>query len=238
MENEITSPMISNEIFILDYKGQLLKNNKKFDSWKKEQLKKYGSNAKLYKCKQDNGYFYSPTKNNKYFSFDAKECPLCKKQICYFCSRTTTVRNEEDYYRDLSHCCPTGNIYYLLFHKTNRFLNKNITNHNLEYTYKETIKRFFIPLYSFIYLVGTISFCFFHGLRFKNEIPDEQYFKEDCPSFTSIFLNAGVGLILYLIFFIYIIYFKLLLLITSIFCKKYPLNYYLGILNFGITQFS
>ena len=234
MENEEQIIKLS-EIFRSDYEGQLLKNNKKFEEWKKEQLTKYGSNAKLYKCKNDNGYFYSPTENNKYFSFDTKKCPSCHTPICYFCSRIVTVDNDDDFRRSLSHCCPTSNIYYLLFHKTKRFLNSH--NHHYEVSYDKTFKKFFIPIYSFIYLVGIISFCLFHGLIYKNNNAEEQYFKEDCLYITSIIINALVGLILFLIFFIYTIYFKLLLLISSVFCKKYPLNYYLGIINFGMSQF-
>ena len=234
---EIENQLIkSNEIFQLDYKGQSLKNNKKFEEWQKEQLARYGSNAKLYKCIQDNGYFYSPTKNNKYFSFDAKRCPSCNKQICYFCSKISYADNEDDSRRVLSECCPTSNMYYLLFHKTKRFLYNN-ENYYLSVKYENTYKKFFIPLFSFIYLVGIISFCLFHGLMYKYNIPEEQYFKEDCPSITSIILNALVGLILSLIFFIHTIYFKLLLLISSVCSKKNPLNYYLGIINFGLNQF-
>ena len=44
MENEEQIIKLS-EIFRSDYEGQLLKNNKKFEEWKKEQLTKYGSNA-------------------------------------------------------------------------------------------------------------------------------------------------------------------------------------------------
>ena len=57
----------SNDIFKLEYKGQLIKDNVKFKAFKKEKIKKYGSNAKLYHCKNENLYFYVPTKKNNFF---------------------------------------------------------------------------------------------------------------------------------------------------------------------------
>ena len=38
---------------------------------------KYGKNAKLYYCKEDNLYFYGT------FSYEGSECPSCKNHICY-----------------------------------------------------------------------------------------------------------------------------------------------------------
>ena len=104
--------------------------------------------------------------------------------------------------------------------------------------YNTTFKKFFIPIYSFIFFVGTISFCLFHSLDYKNNIREEPYFSERCGIILSIILNAGAGLLLSLIYFIHTIYFKLLLIISTVFGKKNPLNYYLGILNFGMAQFT
>ena len=44
-------------IFKLDYKGQSLKSSLIFDSWKNKMLLKYGRDAKLFKCKEENLYF-------------------------------------------------------------------------------------------------------------------------------------------------------------------------------------
>ena len=231
MEND-NQNIKKNDFFRLDYEGQLIKNSKKFDEWKKEQLSKYGSNAKLYKCNSDNGYFYSPIENSKYFSFDAKQCPSCNQQICYFCSRVTNINNEDDSHNKLSECCQTSNIYYLLFHKAKRFLTELDDDDIIQKIgYEQSVIKFYFPLYSFIYLVGIIFFCLFQGLIYKNNTFEEQYFKDDCASSTSIFINTMVGFLLSLIFFIYSIYFKLILILASVFFNKYPLKYYLGIIN-------
>ena len=221
----------SNDIFKLDYKGQLLKDNIKFKAFKNEKKKKYGSNAKLYYCKNENAYFYARTINNSFFSFDGAECPSCKDYICYFCSKSSN---------DDLDCCPTGSMYTLLFKKGLTFTD-NIDNiySGHDVTYYQLIPKFFIPFYSFIYLVGIISFILFHGLEFPGEDKGRHfYFKENCQSFTSIILNALVGLVLYLIFFIHTIYFKLLILISSIPFKKKPFRYYIGIIGFGVDQFQ
>jgi len=221
----------SNDIFKLDYKGQLIKDNKKFKTFKKEKIKKYGSNAKLYFCKDENLYFYAPTKNNNFFSFDDAECPSCGINICYFCSKNSGP--------DLI-CCPIGSMYDLLFHKGLTFTDNTDNVYEAhDVTYYQLIPRFFIPFYSFIYLVGIISFKLFHGLR-KNDMSEDEYyyFKENWQSFTSIILNALLGLVLYLIFFIHTIYFKLLILISSIFFKNKPFRYYLGIIGCGVDQFQ
>jgi len=221
----------SNDIFKLEYKGQLIKDNAKFKAFKKEKIKKYGSNAKLYHCKNENLYFYVPTKKNNFFSFDAVECPSCKENICYFCSKDSTV--------DLN-CCPIGSMYDLLFHKGLTFTDdKENVYEGHDVTYYQLIPKFFIPFYSFIYLVGIISFKLFHGLR-KNDESKEgyYYFKENCQGLTSILFNALLGLALYITFFIHTIYFKLLILISSIFFKNKPFRYYLGIIGFGVDQFQ
>ena len=71
MENENDSELddknISNSecAFQLDYSNQSLKENKKFQKWKIQMLKKYGNDAKLFKCKNDNCYFYGSNKEAK-----------------------------------------------------------------------------------------------------------------------------------------------------------------------------
>ena len=83
MENEFDLD-IKKEYFKLDYFGQLLEGNNNFNEFKKQKLLKFGDDAKLFKCKFDNLYFYVSNKNCKTFPFYYKECPLCKNKICYF----------------------------------------------------------------------------------------------------------------------------------------------------------
>ena len=75
MEIEYESNLIDNNskysenIFKLDYKGQSLKSNSFFNTWKNKMLLKYGRDAKLFKCKSENLFFYVPYQEykNKFF---------------------------------------------------------------------------------------------------------------------------------------------------------------------------
>ena len=135
----------SNDIFKVDYKGQLTKDNLRFKTFKKEQQKKYGNNAKLYYCKKDEVYFYASSKNNSSILFEASErCPLCLNNICYFCSNYS------------SNCCIKYNIYRLFFEYGLTFIDSIdalLEKHDV--TYNQLYPKFFIPFYTYIYLIGT-----------------------------------------------------------------------------------
>ena len=220
----------SNEFFKVDYKGQLLKDNIRFQTFKKEQQKKYGSNAKLYYSKNEEVYFYAPSKNNSSILFEAsRKCPLNGYNICYFCSSHA-----------YTNCCSKNNFYRLFFEHGLTFIdNVDVKLEKHKVTYKQLYPKFFIPLYTYIYLIGIISFNLFHGLRYNGKNKERNfYFQENCSGGCSIVLNFFYGIILYLIFFIHTIYFKLLILISSIFFKKRPFRYYIGIIGFGVDQFQ
>ena len=220
----------SNDVFKVDYKGQLLKDNIKFQTFKKEQQKKYGSNAKLYYCKEEEVYFYASSKNNSSILFEASaKCPICGYNICYFCSSSASTN-----------CCIKNNIYRLFFEHGLAFIDDiDVILEKHHVTYYQLYPKFFIPLYTYICLIGTLSFNLFHGLYYNGENKERTYyFQENCSGGCSIALNFFYGLILYFIFFIHIIYFKLLILISSIFCKKRPFRYYIGIIGFGVDQFQ
>ena len=94
LENNLTDKIdtTSKYFFEVEYEGQTLKDNIKFESWKKKILKKYGEKAKLYQCKYDNIYYYDTNKNNDKISFNGIQCPLCKRFICYFCSKESEYK--------------------------------------------------------------------------------------------------------------------------------------------------
>ena len=220
----------SNDTFKIDYKGQLLKDNKKFQIFKKEQQKKYGSNAKLYHCKNEEVYFYASSKNNSSILFEATvKCPLCGSYVCYFCSNSFSTN-----------CCIKNNIYRLFFEHGLAFIDSiDVILKKHDVTYDQLYPKFFIPLYTYIYLIGTLSFNLFHGLYYDGENNERTYyFQENCSVMSSIVLNFFYAIILYLILFIHTIYFKLLILISSILIKKRPFRYYIGIIGFGVDQFQ
>jgi len=235
MENELEVNISENNeintenIFKLDFKGQSLKSNKKFEAWKEKMRLKISKNAILYNCKEDNLYFYGT------FSYDGSECPSCKGHICYFCKRSTNI--------DLD-CCPLGRAYRTLSYDALYFIKEN--EENYYYSYGEhydfwyVFSKFLLPLYTSIYLAGIISNNLYHSQFYPREKDKKRtyYFREDSQAtFINIIINALIALILSLIFFIHVIYFKVLILVFSIFPKNYPIKYYLGILKMGMEQF-
>ena len=82
MENEFDNYEC---VFKLDYSNQSLKGNKEFQNWKIRMLKRYGNDAKLFKCKYDNCYFYGTNKECKNKPYYSCHCPMCSSSLCYYC---------------------------------------------------------------------------------------------------------------------------------------------------------
>ena len=226
MENEFQANLTEKEdinppnIFKLDYEGQSLKDNTKFELWKTKMLSKYGNNAKLYKCKIDNLYFYCSIKNNY-----GMGCPSCQNLICYFCSNNTNSRLI---------CCITGRFYYILFHDGFIYINSEIDK-----DFYFVFKRFLFPIYTFFYFIGIISKNLYHTLkRTKSDYLYNYYFKDDDASWAKVFLNGLIALVLSFIFILHDIYFKIFLLFISLFFKFYPIKFYLGIIKKVMDELS
>jgi len=66
----------------------------KFKLWKELMLKKYGKDAKLFRCIQDKILFYSSYDENINDSIYLHRCPICKKSICHFCSIIVTFDDD------------------------------------------------------------------------------------------------------------------------------------------------
>ena len=76
------SELILKNGFKLDYVGQSL-NNSKFINWKADMYKKFGKDAKLFKCKNENILFYVSKKECESQLYPCK-CPSYHESICYF----------------------------------------------------------------------------------------------------------------------------------------------------------
>ena len=116
------SELILKNGFKLDYVGQSL-NNSKFIKWKAEMYKKYGKDAKLFKCKNKNILFYVSKKECKSQLYACK-CPSCHESICYFCLKSMN----KDYY---GKCCIKGRTCHLILKSGFIFIEtKNEFNEN------------------------------------------------------------------------------------------------------------
>ena len=217
MENEYNSE-IRDKYFKMDYFGQLLKGNNKFNEFKKQKLLKYGNDAKLFKCKFDNIYFYISNKNCKTFPFYYKECPLCKNKICYFCSKRVSIGGNDN-----GNCCLKRKLYYLFLYKGFYYF-KGLDK--VDELKRDDFYLFFIlsliPVFGLFLNIITISGYFCLILQFKNTSKCySDHFKEIycCNLILHILLLTSI--LLSIIFFIYDIYFKIILLIFSLIFKFY-----------------
>ena len=224
MENEFDTQLNNKDnedvenIFHIDYEGQSLENSSKFKSWKNKMLEKYGRKSKFYKCPYDKVYFYGLKENNTfkdlelYNSYQLK-CPLCQHSICCFC------------YKDAYQCCIRNRICFVFLYIGFYIINKE----NDDYSFYLIL--FFFPMCTLFLLIGIISKYFFHYLEKGN---GNFYSNDDPIGWVKISINGLMALMLSFIFAIHDIYFKIFLLLISIFFKKYPIKYYLGIIKGGL----
>ena len=224
MENDMANNLTqivninSENIFKIDYEGQSLKDNKNFKLWKIKMLNIYDNNAKLYKCKNDNIYFYEPIRNNKNIILYGTICPLCRKKICYFCS------NNEGATEML--CCIKSNIYYLIFKDGFTYINKKVDKNG-----RNVIIIFLFPFITFFFLIGIISKNIYYDLiRKKGKYKGLNYYRRDCLGLTIAIINGLIAFLLSSIFLLHDIYFKILFFLISLFFKLYPFIIYIGIL--------
>ena len=225
MENDIqyniyndNSYQNDDNIFQLDYQGQILKTNIKYQKWKNKMIKIYGDDAKLYRCIYDNIYFYGSNEEFHKFPFCKSQCSLCYKTICYFCSRNTENN------KDFGNCCIKRKINYIILH--------DINNDNFEKDFYFYLLIFFVPIITLFLFIGIISEYFYY-LLIKY---DKNIFYYEDNDFTSkiIIINGGISLMLSIVFLVHDIYLKIIFLFVSLFYKISPLKYYLKIIKKGI----
>ena len=239
MENENNSELCDKNIsnsecaFKLDYPNQPLKENKKFQNWKIQMLKRYGKDAKLFKCNYDNCYFYGTNKECRTKPYGSAYCPICSRSICYYCLE---YNNDS---LDRGRCCVKRRIYCMFFQDGYSFIKPD--QYDEPDAYYSFLIIFFIPIISFMYVVAYFSATYFYKLYMKNKggTYESIFYKSDNNGrffFTEIVVNVGIAFALSIPFLFIDIFFKILLLIISLPFKNYPLKYYLGILYQGIRQ--
>ena len=226
----------SSDIFKLEHSNQKLKNNIHFIKWRNDMLKKYGNDAKLFKCIDCNNYFYVSNDKCKTIPLYLSECPSCHLSICYFCSCPTY--NKYDHGR----CCIKRRIYCMLFQDGFTFI--SLKEDDWEEDYKSIFKLFLFPLLNFIGLVAMFSTSFYYKLQISHKlfikhkrhgtkIPGIYEGHLDLLMFVII-INSAFAIALSFSYIILDIYIKIILLLISSIFKNYPIKYYLGIINEGL----
>ena len=228
MENDIENHLTNNinemkadNIFKLDYNGQSLKNNLKFNSWKDIILQKYGNDAKLFKCSYDGIYFYCSYESFRKLPLCSSICPSCNQSICYYCSKI--AHN----YNSFGDCCLRRRIYYKLFYDGFLFI-------------KILFFAIFISYLHFFFLQGAACVdLFYNNLRKNKSEVNQEYYDNGGKIFCiSRLINALMAFMLSIIYMIHSFYFKIFLLVISIFTKNYPIKYYLGIIRGAQDHFG
>ena len=227
MENEnITTNLIGKEnddIYHLDYENQKYENNNKFLNWKASKINKYGDKAKLYKCPYDNILFFYTSNEEENL---VGKCPLCKKDICSFCSKNTAFRWNYN-------CCVRLTLKAMNY-KGIEFYKANRDERNSFYYYEESIICSLIPCINFIFFVGIIFNFSFYKLSLKKDKEDnstyEDFLKENNKFKIILIITSFIAIILSIPFLIINTFFSFIFLIMIPFNKS-PFMYYIGFIN-------
>ena len=228
MENDIENhlsninEMKTDNMLMLDYDGQSLKDNLKFNSWKNIMLQKYGNDAKLFKCSYDAIYFYCSYESFRKLPLYSSQCPSCNQPICYYCSRIAHNNNS------IGDCCLKRRLYYKLIYDGFLFINLKESER-----FKNLFLLFLFPICTFFIFICIIYMDFFYKLR-KNEF--RYYDNDDTIFWISRLINGLIAFILSIIYMVHSFIIKIFLLVISIFTKNFPIKYYLGIIRGGIDH--
>ena len=216
LSSEIIGSNVDNNIFQLEYQNQVLDNNIKFQKWKNSMLKKYGSDAKLFKCKKDNILFFISKGNTLQAPCYLKKCPICRELICYFCSY---------YYLSIFTHVYCSLIYYPLKFARDENNNQKVFNH----------ATFFIPGVNILFIGLSFLEILYLDVGTK-ESKDKEFeeLKEYWEKLNDfyLFIDYSVYFLLSIPLFIYnVIIIIFLLIITIPFKNYYPLRRYYNIIS-------
>ena len=198
-------------------------------------IKKYGENPKQFKCLDDNILFYTNYENCRSFPSYKSKCPICKNQICYFCSNSKT-----NFPIEYVICCLKRKIYKLLFYDGLKYIKKiNVNDADVKNIFKDYMfifyfipivntLNFYIKIYEFLYFcLATKNTTKSESLEFECNM-DHLAKNKNIDIFNNIIIIL-LFLMLSICFFIFDAYLRIFIFIISIPFKFYPFKYYIGI---------
>ena len=222
------------EIFRPEYENQKIKNNQNFINWENSIFKKYGKDAKLFKCTKDNIYYYTPNNECMDYPYYVSHCPKCNYFVCYYCSTRAEPR-----YAGFGQCCIRRRLYYL-FHEDGLEYIKPDRRWNFD---KPTefngfpLVMFLIPFINMVYTIAAISDVLFYQMEFYDG-NDFNSYEDRIKNNNNIYLTLSVvnvlfALVLSIPFFFFNIFVLILLWLISIPFKLIPVKFVAGILQTG-----
>jgi hypothetical protein len=240
MENENEVEFINKnnnfEIFRPDYENQNIKNNQNFINWENSIFKKYGNDAKLFKCTKDNIYFYTSNKDCIDYPYYVCHCPECNYYVCYYCSARTEPR-----YSGFGQCCIRRRLYYLFYEDGLEYI-KPDKRWNFD---KPTefngfpLVMFLLPFINMVYTIGAISALLFYKMEFYDGNDFNCYenrIKNNVTTFLTFFIvNALFAVVLSIPFFFYNIFVLIILWLISIPFKLIPVKFVAGVITRGMA---
>ena len=233
MENNEIALVEKDNIFRPDYFGQNIEKSSSFKTWEDSMLKRYGNNAKLFKCTKDQIYFYISNEDCLNYPYYSSSCPICNNVICYYCLRVSTYSRMQ-----FCKCCIRRRLYYLFHQCSQEYINpigplKDYADHFSPIIY-------LLPFLNMVYCIGAISSMFFYKMYFFYDDTFTSYegrIKSDhFITFPLFFvLNLLFALAISICFAIYNIYFLLIIWMISFPFKLYPIKYFAGIIDRGMA---
>ena len=210
-------------VFRFDYDSQKMNDNINLLKWKKSILKKNNNdrNLKLFKCQEDKIFFYNSNKDN-YLGL----CPICGKNICYFCLFPYKDNKKSDII-----CC-LKRLFHVCF-----FINgPNYIKRNNVFTSFAIC--FLIPGFNIFmggnYLTLIINDIANQKKKKINHVLESQFYEEKYYFIFPLFMYF----VLVIPFFFLNAFFILGLILISIPFKFIPLKYYLGVFDIKDDSFS
>jgi hypothetical protein len=229
-----------NNVFKIDYQSQNLVNNKEYQNWKESMLKKYGNYSKQFKCLDDNILFYNAYNVCRSYPSFRGECPLCKKQICLFCSNSIPTDDDDIV------CCLKRRLYKSLFYDGLIYIKKiNVDDVDKKHILQDNLFIvYFIPILNFAFFVMRIFDFLYIKMATENSKKNNSLKLISNFAHLKIKISIYFLIICYLIsfflaisYFVFSIYFMLLIFIISLPFKFNPFKFYSGIFfedNFSI----
>ena len=163
--------------------------------------------------------------------------PLCKKQICYYCSG-----NVKDSIYTNSCCCLRRKIKYIFYHDLFTYINPTEGEKEI-FSFETQFMLFMIPVFGYLIFIARIQYAFFLELNMKNKINQEgesysyekNYEKKNKLS-TILILMFALYIVLLIPFFILYTDIIIFVLLISLPFKFIPIKLLLGI-AFGTFMF-
>ena len=176
-EKELKEDKISllDDVFKFDYENQNIKNNIDFKKWKAKIKKENTNKIKIYKCNDCKICFYvNVYEDSDYDEYYYSSCPICKKEICYFCYQN--IKGLDSFSRYLrGYCCLKRLISFIFFREKFSDNSYPISNFILGYI------AFIIPFINSTALILCIIqnlFCFKATKKNKNNSYSDYYLFE------------------------------------------------------------